>query len=468
MSVDSSSSLVGPTSARSSRSQLTKRRIRDLVLVGVLTSTLLTHVRQRSAAHNMQQLLIEGYRYFELDVTEQRSGQFYWSAGHHCDDDVTSGVDRQEIRPALDRLTSFSRRRKHQSDIFVVRLSVSCRAHVAHAVNCGARMLQIVAATLASRSVPASDAFESSVDEILSTGRNIIILVNDLSSILHSSNASLAAIFVNDDQTVRNETDVEAWNVVDRGGAVLDHHRSVDTVSVLVLRWHQTDRSTLVSRLLSATVVVVCHLLQFVPLSLLVVCVLLCWVVTRLNVIGKRSMFRFYGGLAATSALTTLFLALFTVSYPSLSNYHHVNISCASATAAVRHWAARQTRFRLNIVVVDHRKYCCGCACSATPTSGLVGVAAHVNAGRIRRQVSLTHAGSPLASESLGSLRSIFTCPSVLFAYVVTSRDEGRVVAWNQLSDGDVVHFDEAEFPMDATVVVYVATVWNRWLHVSR
>jgi len=36
------------------------------------------------------------------------------------------------------------------------------------------------------------------------------------------------------------------------------------------------------------------------------------------------------------------------------------------------------------------------------------------------------------------------------------------VVAWNQLSDGDVVTFDEGEFPMDATVTVYVATVWNR------
>jgi len=41
------------------------------------------------------------------------------------------------------------------------------------------------------------------------------------------------------------------------------------------------------------------------------------------------------------------------------------------------------------------------------------------------------------------------------------------VVAWNQLSDGDAVNFDEGQFPMDATVVVYVATVWNRWLHVS-
>ena len=55
----------------------------------------------------------------------------------------------------------------------------------------------------------------------------------------------------------------------------------------------------------------------------------------------------------------------------------------------------------------------------------------------------------------------------MLFAYVVTSRDEGHVVAWNQLSDGDTVNFEEGEYPMDATVAIYVATVWNRWMHVS-
>jgi len=51
---------------------------------------------------------------------------------------------------------------------------------------------------------------------------------------------------------------------------------------------------------------------------------------------------------------------------------------------------------------------------------------------------------------------------------VVTSRDEGHVVAWNHLSDGDVAVFEEGEFPMDAAVAVYVATVWNRWMRVSQ
>ena len=199
--------------------------------------------------------------------------------------------------------------------------------------------------------------------------------------------------------------------------------------------------------------------------------------------------------VAAASAASTFLLAVRIIASngDSSSSLGNVSASCSAAVDAARHWAARPARYRLNVLVVD----CCRCACAtatptscmatsaraaatptsavatptctaATPTSGMVALARDANAGRVRRQVALTHAGTPLSDHSatLG-LRAVFACPSVLFAYAVTSRDEGHVVAWNQLSDGDVVTFDEGEFPMDATVTVYVATVWNRWLHVS-
>jgi len=105
-----------------------------------------------------------------------------------------------------------------------------------------------------------------------------------------------------------------------------------------------------------------------------------------------------------------------------------------AAVDAARHWAARPARYRLNVLVVD----CCRCACAtATPTSGMVALARDANAGRVRRQVALTHAGTPLSDHSatLG-LRAVFACPSVLFAYAVTSRDEGHVTHSKQVNIG--------------------------------
>jgi hypothetical protein len=87
------------------------------------------------------------------------------------------------------------------------------------------------------------------------------------------------------------------------------------------------------------------------------------------------------------------------------------------------------------------------------------------NEGLIRRQVSLRHAGSPLTG-AVG-FRSLFVCPPVIFAYVVMSPDEGHVVAWNQLTEGESRDFEEGEFPMDSNIIVYVDTVWNRWLQVG-
>ena len=79
-------------------------------------------------------------------------------------------------------------------------------------------------------------------------------------------------------------------------------------------------------------------------------------------------------------------------------------------------------------------------------------------------KVSVVHAGSPLTGSS--GFRSLFICPPVVFAFVVVSRDEGRVVAWNQLSEGQSRDFTESEYPMDSLLIVYVATVWNKWLQV--
>ena len=425
-----------------------KRRLRDLVLAGVNMNLLLSYDNQQSVAVSVEGLLTAGYRYFEL-IVQRHSRLLYWSTG--CN---TLNV-REEISPALVAIASFSQ--QFPSDIFVLRFSLESEPELR--AFSGSLFLETISACVGSRSIPATRVFESPVDELLSTQRNILVLVKNLSSMLPTRAAGvswfqLPNIFV-DDSTVRNDTDVASWNLVDRGGVVLEQHLSVDTLSILMLNWQGPDASTMSSFLSD-----VCH--SFLPLFFM--CVVVCWAVARLSV-SRHMMCKVYGGLAATSAVMTLLLTVRMIQNSTsvavgIGNVHIVNSSCAAVVDAARYWVARPTHYRLNVFVVDYRNYCCGCACSSA-----VGVAALANAGRIRRQVTLTHAGNPL-SDAVG-IRSIFACPSVLFAYVVTSRDEGNVVAWKQLSDGDTINFDEGEFPMDATVAIYVATVWNRWLHVS-
>ena len=447
----------GRTSASdASRSDVGKRRLRDLVLSGVNMKSMSSYDASdngRSVAELMERLLHAGHRYFELDVRED-SRLFYWSTSR-CSAFTETVDEHEEISPALVALASFSQ--QFPSDVFVLRFVLESQPELR--ASSGSRLLATISASIGSRSVPATRVFESTVDEVLSTQRNVVVLVHNLSSTLPSSAADasvlrLPNIFVKDN-TLRNETEVSAWNVVDRGGLVLEQHRSVDTLSVLTLNWQKgSDASTSYS-LLSY----VCHS-SLLPLFFLGVVV--CWSMTGLNA-SRSSVYKVYGGLATASAVVTFLLAMRMISSnnsPTVGNTHLVNNSCSAVVDAVRHWIARPSRYRLNIFVIDYRKYCCGCACS-----GVAGLAALANAGRIRRQVSLTHAGNPL-SDAVG-LRAIFACPSVLFAYVVTSRDEGHVVAWNHLIDGDAVDFEEGQFPMDATVAIYVATVWNRWLHVS-
>jgi len=427
------------------RSHVGKRRLRDLVLIGVRMNSVLsydTSDNRRSVAESLESLLRAGYRYFELDVRED-SQLFYWSTGS-CN---TMNV-HEEISPALVAVASFSQ--QFPSDVFVLRFVFDSQPE--HRTFCASRLLATISAHVGSRSVPVSQVFESTVDEVLSTQRNVVVLVKNLSLLLPSSPTDvnllhLSNIFVNDN-TVRNETHVNERNVVDRGGVVLEQHRSVDTLSVLTLSWQAADPST-TSRLLC----------QSSLLPLFVVCVVVCWAVTRLGT-SRVSVYKVYVGVAAASATMTFILAQRMISSNSLPTVGHTNNSCMAVVDAARHWIARPARYRLNVLIVDHRTYCCGCTCSS-----VIGLAALANTGAVRRQVTLTHAGSPL-SDAVG-LRAIFTCPSVLFAYVVTSRDEGHVVAWNQLTEGDTVNFEDGEFPMDATVVIYVATVWNRWLHVS-
>jgi len=444
------------------RSHGGKRRLRDLVLAGVNANPLSSYDadnNRRSVAESLERLLHLGYRYFELDVQEHNR-VLHWSAGS-CNVVAETLRVHEEISPALVALASFSQ--QFPSDVFLLRFALTSEPELRASSGC--RLLASISAHLASRSVPATRVFESTVNEMLSTERNVVILVRNLSSMLPSSvtdvrSLHLPNIFVDDINTVRNKTDVTAWNVVDRGGSVLDQHRSVDTLSVLILNWDEPDASTPSS--------ILCRLLQISLLPLVVVSIVVCLLVSRLSA-GRWSVYSLFGGVVAASTVMTFLLSLRVIlsstSPPSVSNIAVVNKSCTAVVDAARYWLARPTRYRLNVFVVDHRKYCCGSACSTTPTSGVVGLAAIANAGRIRLQVALTHAGSPL-SEAVG-LRAIFSCPPVLFAYVVTSRDEGHVVAWNHLSDGDVVVFEEGEFPMDATVAVYVATVWNRWMRVS-
>ena len=387
---------------------------------------------------------------------------FYWSTTS-CNGFAEIITAREEISPALDAVASFSQR--FPSDVLLLRFALQSEVRA----SSGSRLLASISAQLGSRTVPAtSRVFESTVNELLSTRRNVVILVRDLSSLLPSSAAISPQsphhppnIFV-DDSAVRNETDVTAWNVVDRGGSLLEQHRSVDTLSVLILSWDGPDASTT-----SSVLADVCRLLHQSLLPVVIACAVVCWAVTRLDA-SRWSVYKVFGGLVAASTVLTILLSLRMIlisSSPALGNVDLVNKSCTAVVDAARYWLARQTRYRLNVFVVDHRKYCCGCACPTTPTSGVVGLAALANVGKIRRRVTLTHAGGPI-SEAVG-LNAIFACPPVLFAYVVTSRDEGHVVAWNQLSVGDEVVFEESEFPMDATVAVYVATVWNRWMHVS-
>ena len=448
--------LVGRVSANDAgRSHVGDRRLRDLVLAGVNTNSMHSYDasdNQRSVAESLERLLNTGYRYFDLDVQEHDQ-LFYWSTASCGTFAKTTNV-REEISPALVALASFSQ--QFPSDIFVLRFALESRPELR--AFSGVRLLTVISAVIGTRSVPATRVFESTVGELLSSQRNVVVLVKNLSSILPFSAADVNLLHLQsnfvDDSTVQNETDVGAWNVVDRGGTVLEQHLSVDTLSVLLLNVHGPDTSVR-SSILSG----VCYSLLT---PVVVVCAVVCWTLIRLSA-SRCSVYKVYVSLAAASAVMTYLIALRMISgnsSPTLSKIHFINNSCTAVVDAARYWVARPARYRPNVFVVDHRKYCCSCACS-----GMLDLAALANAGRIRRQVTLTHAGSPL-SDAVG-LRAIFACPSVLFAYVVTSRDEGHVVAWNQLSDGDTVNFEEGEYPMDATVAIYVATVWNRWMHVS-
>lgn len=442
--------LVGQVGARHAgpRSNIRGRRLRDLVLAGVRTNSVPSD-NQHSVADSLDRLLHAAYRYFEFDVQEHNRS--FYLAVQSCH--VVAESTHEELSSALSVLAAFSQR--SPSDIFILRFSLESPPELR--ASSGRRLLALLAACIGSRSVAATRTFESTVDEMLSTKRNVVVLVKDLSTLLPSNVSALRLpdMFVEDHAAVRNETDVSPWNVVERGGSLLEQHRSLNTLNVLVLNWQRPNASTTFSLLYEHSSL----------LPVVMMCAVACWAASR-----RCSMYKMYGGMAAASAVMTFLLALRMImsssGSPAVGNNHLLNHTCTAVVAAARYWVARPTRYRLNVLVVDYRKYCCGCACSTTPTSGVTGVAALANAGKIGRRVSLTHAGSPL-SHAAGGLRVIFACPSVLFAYMVTSRDEGHVVAWNQLSDGDVVDFEEGEFPMDATVAVFVATVWNRWLHVS-
>ena len=95
-------------------------------------------------------------------------------------------------------------------------------------------------------------------------------------------------------------------------------------------------------------------------------------------------------------------------------------------------------------------------------TSHVVELAVKANLGQIRREVTVTHQGSPIIGAR--DLRGYFSCPGVILAHVVVSRDEARVVTWNKISEGEVVRFQEGQFPMDSTLVLCVGTVWGVWL----
>jgi len=97
----------------------------------------------------------------------------------------------------------------------------------------------------------------------------------------------LPDIFVDDSAVARNETEASAWNVVDRGGSLLERHRSVDTLSVVTLNL-DVDASTSSS---------LCHPLHS---SLVVLAVLLCCAATRL----RRSTYRKYF-VCSTSGITS-------------------------------------------------------------------------------------------------------------------------------------------------------------------
>jgi len=426
------------------------RRLRDLVLAGVHVNSLSSHDANAdppSVAESLESLLHAGYRYFELGVREHR-GLLYWSTTA-----CNAMIVHEEISAALVTVASFTQ--QSPSEMFVLRFTLESRL----LVSSGYRLLRTLSTRLGSRSVPASNVFQSTVHEMLSTRRNVVLLIYNLSSFLPFSSANVSSrqlpdIFV-EDNSVWNSTAVNEWNVVDQGGLVLEHHRSVDTLSVITLYWQPPEAST-ISRLLLD----VC---DSSLLPMFTVCVVVIWAASRLTL--RCSVYRVYTGVAVASVMLTFLLThRMRTSDVSIWRPVDVNNSCASFVDAARYWVVRPARYHLNVLVVDNRNYCCHCACPCA-CPALARLAALANAGLTRRQVTLHHAGGPL-SDAVG-LRAIFACPPVLFAYVVTSRDEGHVVAWSQLSAGDSVNFDEGEFPMDATVTIYVATVWNRWLHVS-
>lgn len=327
-----------------------------------------------------------------------------------------------------------------------------------------------------------------SVREVLSAKRNVILLVVTGEN-LATNETLIAHHFRNNDVIITNVSGTDVTTLFEEAEVTLERHRSIERSALTFVRLSLTSERPLSGTLTSRTFVSDAGMLV---VSFGFGC---CagWLLCRRKLrkrsssgsfslpwrsapfVGHRFFPVFAGSL--TAALTYCACALTTIQVQlserqkgqqgfwlsngcqrsGLSRFNEETTTCPELLSRIRRWLARPGRFRVNVLSIELWP---GDAC-LTPCD-VASLAALANAGLIRRAITLRHAGNPLSGST--GFRSLFSCPEVLMTYAVASRDEGRVVTWNKLSEGQEVSFEEDEYPMDSNVVVSIVTVWNRWV----
>lgn len=336
-------------------------------------------------------------------------------------------------------------------------------------------------------------AGEHSVREILSAKRNVILLIVTDEN-LSANETLIAHHFRNNDVIRTNVSGNDVTSLLDEAEVMLERHRNLKRLALTFVRLSLTSEQppsgALTSRTFMSDVGMLTVSFGFGCCAGWLLCrrkarkrsssggFLLPW--RSPSFAGHRFFPVFAGSLTAmltycACALTILQLQISDRHVISGQKGHGVWLSngcersgisrsneetaaaCAELLSRIRRWLARPGRFRVNVLSIElWPSHTCLTPCD------VASVAALANAGLVRRAITLRHAGNPLSGST--GFRSLFSCPEVLVTYVVASRDEGRVVTWNKLSEGQEVSFEEDEYPMDSNVVVSIVTVWNRWV----
>ena len=432
---------------------------------------------------DLSEQLAAGYRYFHLQVAASRRRTLVWAGGTSFED----------IRVGLAQIRYFAT--SHPKEIIILhfhRMSIfSSNYHSEEALHIFMQekrrqlfeMLVIYFQTLL---VPASLALKPTLAQLWSTGHNIIVIVKDDPELV----AMNPVWFWNDTKrSVVKEFMEEAFNpsVMFASRSVtlrsLQHapRRELTVVATAISQSTWGVASRYIQRpylhLFAVTMGIVFAIMisQNVPSGRN--CERVRWCRSRpTNRKRKKRVFVFIV-FSATTVVSYILLGklLQCIGFQAVES----NLLALSRTANLRgmlalggnsredlplspivascgvnsmlnFWFSRPATYKLNIVAVADFK-----------SSSLPVDAINFNLGLLPRKVSLSHSGSPLTGVPVGWRFS--SCPSVQVAYLVVSRDEGRIVKWAEVFEGHSVTWTEGDYPMDTHVIICVGGTLGTW-----